>query len=127
MREVEIRHLRDRTGNVNMPPDFEHNGGWVDIQVSSHNGENIITRWIHIMGNSKVVARAGEHADKLEYVVSLYLSSDYLQQPTTTLPQWFVELLQAKGGPYHTLAEAAHNLEHPAAYTKVKQYSCHHQ
>jgi len=98
----------------------------VDIQVSSHGGENVITRWIWVMGNGEVVARAGEHADKPEYVVSLYLLSDYLLQPTTTLPQWFVELLQAKGGPYHTLAEVACGLEHPTAYAEVERYSCRH-
>ena len=56
------------------------------------------------MGNGEVIARAGEHINKPEYVVSLYLPTDYSQRPTTTLPPWFVELLQTKGGPYHTLA-----------------------
>jgi len=80
------------------------------------------------MGNSKVVTRAGESTDELEYVVSLYLPADYYSQhPTATLPPWFVELLQTQGGPYHTLAEAAHALKHPTAYTKIKRYSHHHQ
>ncbi len=60
-------------------------------------------------------------------MVSLYLPSDYSQHPTTTLLQWFVELLQTKRGPYHTLAKVVHGLKHPAAYAEVKQYSCHHQ
>ena len=60
-------------------------------------------------------------------MVSLYLPSDYSQQPTASLPHWFVELLQARGGAYHTLAEAAHSLEHPAAFAKVERYSHHHQ
>ena len=79
------------------------------------------------MGNGKVIARAEEHADEPEYIVSLFLPADYSQHPTLTLPPWFVKLLQARGGAYHTLAEAAHNLEHPATYAKVKQYGCHHQ
>src|SRR5713101_5866248 len=78
------------------------------------------------MGNSKVVARAGEHANEAEYVVSLYLPSDYSQHPTAALPHWFLELLQARGGPYHTLAEAARGLEHPAAFAEVERYSRHH-
>jgi len=60
-------------------------------------------------------------------MVSLYLPSDYLSQPTATLPQWFMKLLQAKGGPYHTLAEAARGLEHLTTYAEVEQYSHHHQ
>src|SRR5216683_1589218 len=78
------------------------------------------------MGNGKVVARAGEHANEPEYMVSLYLPSDYSQRPTSSLPHWFLELLQARGGAYHTLAEAARSLDHPAAFTKVERYSHHH-
>ena len=62
-----------------MPPDFKHNGGRVDIQVSSHSGKNIIAKWIRVMGKSKVIAQAGEHVNEPEYVVSLYLPSDYSQ------------------------------------------------
>src|SRR5216683_2192085 len=79
------------------------------------------------MGNGKVVARAGEHTNEPEYVVSLYLPSDYSQRPTASLPHWFIELLQARGGAYHTLAEAVHSLKHPAAFAEVEQYSRHHQ
>src|SRR5216683_6130876 len=121
-----------------MPPEYEqngrqvdiqvssYNGGQVDIQVSSHNGENIITKWIRVMGNGEVIARAGEHANEPEYMVSLYLPSNYSQRPTASLPNWFIELLQARGGAYHTLTEAARALEHPAAFAEVEQYSHHH-
>ena len=109
-----------------MLPDFKRNGGQVDIQVSSHGGENVIAKWIQVMGNGEVVARAGEHANEPEYVVSLYLPSDYSQRPTASLPHWFLELLQARGGAYHTLAEVARGLEHPAAFAKVERYSRHH-
>src|SRR6266851_8766231 len=78
------------------------------------------------MGNGKVIAQAGEHINKLEYMVSLYLPSDYSQHPTATLPPWFMELLQTKEGPYHTLAEAARRLEHPAAFAEVERYRHHH-
>ncbi len=60
-------------------------------------------------------------------MVSLYLPSDYSQQPTTSLPHWFLKLLQARGGAYHTLAEAARSLEHPAVFAEVERYSHHHQ
>src|SRR6266851_8819233 len=79
------------------------------------------------MGNGEVVAWAGEHIDEPEYMVSLYLPSYYSQRPTASLPHWFVELLQARGGAYHTLAEVAHSLEHPTTFAEVERYSCHHQ
>src|SRR6266851_3719454 len=60
-------------------------------------------------------------------MVSVYLPSDYSQRPTSSLPHWFIELLQARGGAYHTLAEVACNLEYPAAYAEVERYSRHHQ
>src|SRR5712671_4406407 len=125
-REAEIRRIRQSNAAPDMPAGYERNGGRVDIQVSSHGGENVIARWIRLMGNGEVVARAGERANEPEYVVSLYLPSDYSTRPTTLLPPWFLELLQASGGAYHTLAEAARELEHPTAFTEVERYSCHH-
>jgi len=77
--EAKIHHIRNGNGNPEMPPDFECNGGQVDIQVSSHSSKNIIAKWIRVMGNGKVIARAGEHVNKPEYMVSLYLPSDYSQ------------------------------------------------
>src|SRR6266853_5580136 len=109
-----------------MPSNYERNGGRVDIQVSSHGGENIVARWIRVLGNGEVVARAGKRADEPEYVVSLYLPSDYSTRPTALLPPWFLEILQANGGAYHTLAEAARGLEHPAAFAEVERYCRHH-
>src|SRR6266851_2000343 len=63
-REAEIRHIRSSNATPDMPAGYERNGGRVDIQVSSHGGENIITRWIRVMGNGEVVARAGERANE---------------------------------------------------------------
>src|SRR5216683_1753279 len=125
-REAKIRHIRNNNPDIQIPASFEQNGGRVDIQVSSHGGENILTRWIRLMGNGEVVARAGERADEPEYVVSLYLPSDYSTRPTALLPPWFLELLQASGGAYHTLAEAACGLKHPAAFAEVERYRRHH-
>src|SRR6266851_9265077 len=78
------------------------------------------------MGNGEVVARAGESVNEPEYVISLYLPSASSQRPTASLPHWFLELLQARGGAYHTLAEAVHGLKHPAAFAEVERYSRHH-
>ncbi len=62
----------------------------------------------------------------LAQAVTLYLPSDYSQRPTASLPHWFLELLQARGGAYHTLAEVARALEHPATFAEVERYSRHH-
>src|SRR5216683_5583844 len=72
-REAEIRRIRNSNAPPDMPSNYQRNGGRVDIQVSSHGGENIIARWIRVMGNGEVIARAGERIDEPEYVVSLYL------------------------------------------------------
>src|SRR5713101_3571252 len=56
-REAEIHRIRNNNVAPEMPPNYERNGGRVDIQVSSHGGENVITRWIRLMGNGEVIAR----------------------------------------------------------------------
>src|SRR5712671_1042802 len=43
-REAEIRRIRSSNAAPDMPAGYEQNGGRVDIQVSSHGGENVITR-----------------------------------------------------------------------------------
>ena len=43
------------------------------------------------------------------------------------MPIWFNELLQAMGGGYHTLAEAAHTLDNPATFAEVEWYHHHHE
>src|SRR6266851_4399168 len=59
-READIRRIRNSNAAPDMPARYEQNGGRVDIQVSSHGGENVIARWIQVMGNGEVVARASE-------------------------------------------------------------------
>ena len=54
--------------------------------------------------------------------MSLYLESDYSQRPSSPMPCWFMELLNANGHAYHTLAEAACSLDDPAAFAEVKRY-----
>src|SRR5216683_384350 len=45
-REAKIRCIRNNNSTPEMPAGYERNGGRVDIQVSSHGGENVIARWI---------------------------------------------------------------------------------
>src|SRR6266851_3392929 len=45
-REAKIRCIRNNNAAPDMPAGYERNGGRVDIQVSSHSGENVIARWI---------------------------------------------------------------------------------
>src|SRR6266851_384762 len=50
-REAEIRRIRNSNAPPDMPNNYQRNGGRVDIQVSSHGGENIVARWIRVLGN----------------------------------------------------------------------------
>ena len=110
-----------------MPPTYKRNNGRVGIQVLSIEGGDVIARWICIAGGGEVVARVGEHQDEAEYMVPLFLPSNYSRQLTDPMPIWFNELLQAKGGGYHTLAKAARALNDPATFTEVEQYYRHHE
>ena len=110
-----------------MPPTYERNNRHVDVWVPSIKGGDVVIWWIHIARGEEVVARAGEHQNKAEYMVPLFLSSDYSCQPTDPMPIWFNKLLQAKGRGYHTLAEAACVLDNPATFAEVECYHCHHK
>ena len=110
-----------------MPPEYEQNQGRLNIQIADSEGRTVVARWIWRMGNGEVLARAGEEEDEPEYVVSLYLESDYSQHPTSPMPRWFLELLQGPGGPYNTLAETVCQLPDMAAFAKVERYRHHYE
>ena len=126
-REWEIHHLRNRWRNPKMPPDYEQNRGRLNVQIADSEGRMVAARWIRRMGNGEVLARAGEEEDEPEYVVSLYLESNYSQHPTSPMPRWFLELLQGPGAPYNTLAETVRQLPDMAAFTEVERYRRHHK
>ena len=79
-----------------------------------------------MLGSGEVLARAGEDPDKPEYVVSLFLTTDYSPEENDPMPYWCKELLQSKGAPFFTLATAVHSMD-LTAFTKVKCYQCHHE
>jgi hypothetical protein len=76
-----------------MPHNFKLNNGCIDTQIPSQQGGNILARWIKILGSGKVVMRVGEDSDEPEYVVPLYLSTDYSPGDVNTMPYWCEELL----------------------------------
>jgi hypothetical protein len=78
------------------------------------------------LGSGEVVARAGEEADEAEYVVPLYLPTDYSRGELDTMPYWCKELLQSTGAPFFTLAMVVYRLDLMAS-AEVKWYQCHHQ
>jgi hypothetical protein len=98
----------------------------MDLQVTNLDGENINTKWIKFLGNGEVLVRAREREDEPEYVVSLYLESNYSQCPTSPMPYWFVKILQSINGAYHTLAEATKRLNDPTTFAEVERYQRHH-
>jgi hypothetical protein len=125
-RDTEIRRLRARAGNVNMPHDYELNDGRIDTPIPSQHGGSVLPRWIKILGSREVVAQAGEEADEAEYVVPLYLPTDYSRGELDTMPYWCEELLQSTGGPFFALATAVRALDLTAS-AEVERYQRHHQ
>jgi hypothetical protein len=125
-RDKEIRHLRARAGNANMPHDFELNNGRIDAQIPSQQGGNMLAKWIKVLGSGEVIARAGEDPDEPEYVVPLHLSTDYSPGDVDTMPYWCEELLQANGAPFFALAATVRALDLTAS-TEVKRYHRHHK
>jgi hypothetical protein len=55
-RDKEIRHLRARAGNTNMPHNFELNNRHIDAQIPLQQGGNVLAKWIKVLGSGEVVA-----------------------------------------------------------------------
>jgi hypothetical protein len=125
-RDKEIRHLRARAGHVNMLHDFELNNGRVDTQIPSHQGGNVLAKWIKVLGSGEVIARAGEDPDEPEYVVPLHLATDYSPGDVNTMPYWCEELLQSNGAAFFALAMAVRAMDLTAS-AEVKRYHHHHE
>ena len=60
-----------------MPHEYECNNRRVDTQVPTQDGQIMQAQWIQFLGNGEVLTRAGEDPDEPEYMISLYLKSDY--------------------------------------------------
>ena len=108
-----------------MPHDFELNNGHIDAQIPSQQGGNVLARWIKVLRSGEVIARAGEDPDEPEYMVLLYLSTDYSPGDIDTMPYWCKELLQSNRAPFFALATTVRMLDLTSA--EVEQYHHHHE
>jgi hypothetical protein len=105
---------------------FKLNNGCIDAQIPSQQGGNVLARWIKVLGSGEVIVRAGEDPNEPEYVVPLYLSTDYSPGDINTMPYWCKELLQSNGAPFFTLAMTVHALDLTTS-AEVECYHCHHK
>ena len=121
-----ICHLQARAGNINMPHNFKLNNGCIDAQVPSQQGGNVLARWIKVLGSGEVIAQAGKDPDKPEYVVPLFLATDYSPGDVNTMLYWCKELLQCNRAPFFALATVVHTMDLTAS-TEVKCYHHHHE
>jgi len=87
-----------------MPHKYELNNRQIDAHVPSQQGGNISARWIKVIESGEVIMWAREDPDKLEYIVSLFLTVDYSPNDIDTMPYWCEELLQLKEAAYFALA-----------------------
>jgi hypothetical protein len=109
-----------------MPHDFELNNGRINAQIPSQQRGNVLARWIKILRSGEVIAWAGEDPDKPEYMVPLYLSTDYSPGDVDTMPYWCKELLQSNGASFFALAMMVHALDLTTS-TEVERYHHHHE
>ena len=54
--EQDIRLLRSKQRNPAMPPEYEQNQGWLNVQITDSKGRTVVARWIRRMGNGEVLA-----------------------------------------------------------------------
>jgi hypothetical protein len=84
-------------------------------------GGNILAKWIKVLGSGEVITQAGEDPNEAEYVVSLFLTTNYSLEEIDTMPYCCEELLQSNGAPFFALATAVHSMDLTAS-AEVKCY-----
>jgi hypothetical protein len=86
----------------------------------------VLARWVKILGSGEVIVRAGEDPNEPEYVVPLYLSTNYSLGDVNTMLYWCEELLQSNGAPFFALATMVHMLDLTTS-AEVEHYHHHHK
>jgi hypothetical protein len=81
-----------------------------------------VAKWVKMLGSGEVITQAGEDPDEPEYVVPLYLSTDYSPGEINTMPYWCEELLQSHGAPFFALATAVRMMDLTTS-AEVEHYS----
>ena len=82
----------------------------------------VVPEWIRSVGNGQVELLAGREPGEPTYIVELFLHPNYTETDTDTTPPWFLALLTGRDGSFHTLVEAAHRLDNPAAVAEIYHY-----
>jgi hypothetical protein len=79
-----------------------------------------------MLGSGEIIMQVGEDPNKPEYVVPLFLSTDYSPGEIDTVPYWCKELLQSNGAPFFALATIVCVMDLTAS-AKVECYHHHHK
>jgi hypothetical protein len=79
----------------------------------------VVPKYIRSVGDGTVELLAGREPGETTYIIELYLHPNYTETPTEITAPWFLALLTAGDGSYHTFAEEVHHLDDPAALAEV--------
>ena len=123
-RQADNRQLRAQLGLLTVPPGFECNQSQVTAAVPTGGGQMVVPEWIRSVGNRHVELLAGREPGEPTYIIKLFLHPNYTETPTDTTALWFLALLTGRDSSFHTLIEAAHRLDNPAAVAELYCY-CH--
>jgi hypothetical protein len=84
----------------------------------------VVPEYIRSVGDGTVELLAGREPGETTYVVELYLRPNYTEAPTEIAAPWFLALLTAGDGSYHTFAKEVHHLDDPTMLAKVYHFQC---
>ena len=84
----------------------------------------MVLEWIRSVRDRHVELLARREPGEPTYITKLFLCPDYTETSTDTAALWFLALLTGRDSSFHTLIEAAHRLDNPAAVAELYCY-CH--
>ena len=109
--DEELQHIHRQLRDLNIPPGFEPNEGWVSSKIPDINGTSVVPRFIQRLGMGEVKMVMGRSSKEAVYVTELFLKPNYSHSPINPMALWFLQLLGGPSAGFNALTEAAYGLD----------------
>ncbi len=120
--DEELQRLHRQLGDINVPPSFKPNKGWVSCKIPNANRALVVPRFIQRLGTGEVKMVVGRSSKEAVYVTKLFLKPNYSCSLINPMAPWFLQLLGGPSAGFNTLAKATYDLDTWEPHTEIMRY-----